>query len=88
LTAFIVAEVARTLGTNAENVPAQEDFRNLGIDSLMALELAKRLERRLGIPLNPALLALHPSIAELSPIIATMTGLVQPIDKPVPHRHP
>ena len=88
LTAFLVAEVARTLGTNPESVQAQEDFRNLGIDSLMALELAKRLERRLGIPLNPALLALHPSIAELSPVIATMTGLVQPIDKPGPHRHP
>jgi NADPH:quinone reductase-like Zn-dependent oxidoreductase/acyl carrier protein len=76
LAAHLAGEIATVLGTSADQFSLDQDFRNLGIDSLTALQLAKRIERRLGITLDPTAIALHPTIAGLASIMAAKLGLV------------
>jgi pimeloyl-ACP methyl ester carboxylesterase/acyl carrier protein len=55
----VVAAVARLAGPDA--VPADQSLRDLGLDSLMALEVRDRLARRTGTTLSPTLAFRRPT---------------------------
>lgn len=71
LMAHLVTKVAKVigLGSNADIAPRQRLF-DLGIDSLMAVELRNRLENSVGQPLPSTLLFDYPTIEALAEYIA------------------
>jgi len=58
--------VADTMRIALERIDPAEPIRNLGLDSLMAVELATALERRLGIPIPSMELMSGPSVRQLA----------------------
>jgi acyl carrier protein len=66
LIAHLQKELAIVLGLEAAEVDPQESFNNLGLDSLMALELRQRLENGLGIELSIESLVQDPNLIDLS----------------------
>ncbi|MEM7541141.1 MAG: SDR family NAD(P)-dependent oxidoreductase, partial [Pseudomonadota bacterium] len=73
LTAKIQIELARVLGL-AKNQAIDEHapFFDLGVDSLMSVELKTLLERALGLEIEPTLLFEKPNIATLSEALLAM----------------
>ncbi|MEU4577809.1 type I polyketide synthase [Nonomuraea sp. NPDC023979] len=69
----VVRVLAALLGTQAPAVPAHAMFTDLGLDSLLAVALAHRLAKALGITLTPAAVWAHPSAARLA---AHLDGLL------------
>ncbi|MEM1252988.1 MAG: SDR family NAD(P)-dependent oxidoreductase [Cyanobacteria bacterium P01_H01_bin.21] len=64
-------EVAQVLGLGAEALPdVQVGFFELGMDSLMAVELRSRLSQRVGIPLSSTVAFDFPNIERLSEYLA------------------
>ena len=63
---FIAAQVAGVFGTAEEKVDRSARLTDLGLDSLMTLELTNRLERELGIRIPMATLLGGPTIVELA----------------------
>ena len=64
---FLTREFARTLKLPADHViePRQRLF-DLGLDSIMALELKGKFERSFGHAFGPTLLFMHPTLESLS----------------------
>jgi hypothetical protein len=56
-------------------VEAQSALRDLGFDSLMALELRTRLDRSLGLALPVTLVWSHPTVADLAQTLAERMGI-------------
>jgi acyl carrier protein len=65
LSAHLCQVVASVLGTQPERVDAKIPFGALGLDSLMALEVRRRLERSLGLQLSTTLVFAHPTLEKL-----------------------
>ena len=63
---FIKEHVARVLGTSANRIEVDRSLNELGLDSLMAVELKNRIEADLQLSLSAAKLVSGPSIEELS----------------------
>lgn len=61
----IVSEAAGVLGLPADEVPMHLSLRDMGLDSLMAEELAVRIRAKLGIRLLPGLLLAGGSLTEI-----------------------
>lgn len=59
-------QVARVLGLPASRIDVQKPLRNLGIDSLMTLELRNRLEALVKVPLSATLVFNYPTVALLT----------------------
>ncbi|WP_309891774.1 polyketide synthase [Archangium sp.] len=59
------AQVGAVLGMHASQLDARSQLLALGLDSLMALELRKRVERALGVQLSVAQLLAGGALAEL-----------------------
>ncbi|WP_432192487.1 amino acid adenylation domain-containing protein [Streptomyces sp. bgisy027] len=86
------ADLIRSLLADAlrrapEEIGDDEPFLSLGLDSLTAVDLARRLEAELGLPLPATLLFEHRTVGELSAHLATQdpAPLTPP---PAPHtRH-
>jgi NAD(P)-dependent dehydrogenase (short-subunit alcohol dehydrogenase family)/acyl carrier protein len=72
---FVLAEIAAVLGLGAgEPVPPAAGLFELGMDSLMSMELKRRLERAAGRKLPSTLTFNHPNAAALA---AFLHGLLQ-----------
>ena len=75
LEAAVRDEVASVLRLAPQRVPADRALKSLGLDSLMALELRNRLERRSGAALSPTLAWNHPTLAAMAAHLAERLGL-------------
>ncbi|AFE09963.1 malonyl CoA-acyl carrier protein transacylase [Corallococcus coralloides DSM 2259] len=72
------ALVGTVLRAAPEGLDEQSTVRDLGIDSLMGVELRNGLERRLGVSVPAALLLRGPSLAELAQSCLSLLGLAAP----------
>jgi medium-chain acyl-[acyl-carrier-protein] hydrolase len=78
----VARTVLRTLGLPAEQAPdLGADLFDRGLDSLMAMELARRLSADLGEPFSPRLAFQHPTIAEIGRAVVRR---ILPDDAPSP----
>jgi acyl transferase domain-containing protein/acyl carrier protein len=68
-------EVGQVLRIAPARVPADRPLRALGLDSLMALELRSRLERRTGLTLSPTLAWNHPTVQLLGAHLEERLGV-------------
>ncbi|WP_067884656.1 type I polyketide synthase [Nocardia vaccinii] len=67
----IRAALAATLGITAESIGPEVEFTGLGLSSLLAIELRRTLEARLGVRIATAELFEHPTVAMLGTALAT-----------------
>ncbi|NEQ47700.1 MAG: SDR family NAD(P)-dependent oxidoreductase [Leptolyngbya sp. SIOISBB] len=82
LTTALQQEVAQVLGRAASQLPdPQLGFFDLGLDSLMAVELKNRLEGQLGTTVSSTAIFEHPTIAALAQHLATVL-LPEPLPPP------
>jgi acyl carrier protein len=66
LQGFVQQQLAKVMGvSDPDQIDPGEPLFNLGLDSLMALELMVLLEKNLGITLTESLVFEHPTIEEL-----------------------
>ncbi|GAB4460440.1 MAG: hypothetical protein OHK0037_07690 [Elainellaceae cyanobacterium] len=69
---FIREQLAKVLGFSApELIDLHDNFADLGMDSLMAVEFTHRLQAGLGYSISQALLFDHPSVAALADYVAS-----------------
>ncbi|MFE3632651.1 SDR family NAD(P)-dependent oxidoreductase [Streptomyces sp. NPDC059168] len=86
--ALVREEAARALGLrDAESVPAGGPLRDLGMDSVTAVELRNRLAARLGVRLPATLLFDHPTPGRLAEyLLAHALGTAAPRTAPAAPR--
>jgi NADPH:quinone reductase-like Zn-dependent oxidoreductase/NAD(P)-dependent dehydrogenase (short-subunit alcohol dehydrogenase family)/acyl carrier protein len=61
--------VARVLGMNPSKVDHHRSFADMGVDSLMTVELINRIKTEIGIELNTVEVMSMPSISKLAPML-------------------
>jgi NADPH:quinone reductase-like Zn-dependent oxidoreductase/aryl carrier-like protein len=69
LDALVRGKVARVLGTSADQLDVEKPLLNLGIDSLMAVELRNWVEQELRVSLPIMELMRSPSLAHLTDVL-------------------
>jgi acyl transferase domain-containing protein/NADPH:quinone reductase-like Zn-dependent oxidoreductase/SAM-dependent methyltransferase/acyl carrier protein len=91
---YLQTEIAQVLGlSQGRMAKPQQGFFDLGMDSLMTVELKNRLETHLGIVLSPTVLFEHPTIQDLaqylSEALRTVHGTSPPeqVNTIVGHHH-
>ena len=67
---------ARVLGTSASHISLEQPLAELGLDSLMAVELAGGLERDLGQPVSVMQVLGAGSLAAIAQLVMKVLGLV------------
>lgn len=80
IAAFIRQQVAKTLGTSAEQLGVDEPLRNMGLDSLMAVEIKNEIEANLGVELPADGFAEDVTVARLAAKVAEQLGAAAPGD--------
>lgn len=70
--------IARIVGTSPERVGADQPLHELGMDSLMSVELRKRLERKFSVELSSSLIFNYPTVRKLVPYLSDKIGLGTP----------
>ncbi|MCY1057569.1 type I polyketide synthase [Nannocystis sp. SCPEA4] len=77
------AEIAGVLGLgDGDPLPPRQGLFDLGLDSMMAVELRQRLERRFGVRLAATLVFEHPTLDNLAGHIADALGALEPATAP------
>ncbi|MFJ2443922.1 SDR family NAD(P)-dependent oxidoreductase [Streptomyces sp. NPDC087658] len=85
LTALIHEETARVLGLDTtDSIRADQPLRELGLDSLMAVELRNRISARVGTRLQATLLFDHPTTEQLARHLLTVLGVPEAPVSPAP----
>lgn len=69
---WLTQRVALSGGLPPEALDPEASFLELGLDSVLLVELSGELEEALGQALDPNLLFEHPSIARLARHLATL----------------
>lgn len=72
---LIAAQVGAVLGTDATRIDKDTPLTNLGLDSLMAIELVNRIEEKLGMSMPMGSVLNGPNIRDLS--IPTLEKLLE-----------
>ncbi|WP_437320287.1 SDR family NAD(P)-dependent oxidoreductase [Sorangium sp. So ce385] len=76
---WLQGAVAQTLGFgDAERVDPTRGFFDLGMDSLMAVELRRRLHQALGLPLPSSVTFNHPNVVALAEHLLERLSLGEP----------
>jgi myxalamid-type polyketide synthase MxaE and MxaD len=71
--AFVQEQAARVLGFRSDEVlPVEVPLTDLGLDSLMAVDLKNRLQAGLGQDLSPTVVFDYPSVSEMVGLLETM----------------
>lgn len=70
----VAREVSAILGVSEERIGHEQALHDLGLDSLMAVELAMGLERRVGVQLPVMMLNDAPTIAKVAAKITARLG--------------
>ena len=66
ITAIIVAELAKALHTSVDEIDVDAEFISLGMDSLTAMELLRRLQAAMGVEIAASLFFAHPTVTALA----------------------
>jgi acyl transferase domain-containing protein/NADPH:quinone reductase-like Zn-dependent oxidoreductase/short-subunit dehydrogenase/acyl carrier protein len=81
LSAFVRRQIGRVLGLAGETVDGRQPLRELGLDSLMAVELRNRLKQAVGQPLPATLVFKYPTLdALVGYLSAEILGLEEHIE--------
>jgi myxalamid-type polyketide synthase MxaE and MxaD len=75
----VLIEVAVVLRDEPERVDVRRPLRELGLDSLMSVELSERLGRSIGVATSTTLIWQHPSVDAL---VDHFVGMVAPVAEP------
>ena len=75
-------QVAQVFRMRPEAIDVEADFGNLGLDSLMGLEIRNRLETVLGLPLPATLLWQRPTVAAMIEDLCIRAGANDPVVAP------
>ncbi|XXT16878.1 SDR family NAD(P)-dependent oxidoreductase [Sorangium sp. So ce429] len=79
LARWLQTEVARTLGFGEpDEVSPTRGFFELGVDSLMAVELCGSLKRAFGLPLSPSVTFNHPNVVAMTDFLLEELSLCEP----------
>jgi aryl carrier-like protein len=85
VSSHIRAHAADVIGLDSPaSLDPQQGLFDLGLDSLMALELKHRLETAFGVTLSPAAIFTHPTIDALAAHLLTMIDARQPAEAAPP----
>jgi acyl carrier protein len=80
LMSFLRDRLRRTLGLEASfAIDSHQPLNELGIDSLMALELKNALSSELDLPLSATLIFEYPTLDALCTFLTSATGTEQPL---------
>jgi myxalamid-type polyketide synthase MxaB len=81
LMTHIRSQIAKILGlSSAEQIAPRQRLFDLGLDSLMAIELKNKLEANLGQSLRSTLLFDYPTLEALVDYLAQEMGLLEPVE--------
>lgn len=80
--------LAEALHRASDDIGDDEQFLALGLDSLTAVDLARRLETELGLPLPATLLFEYRTIGELTAYLGTQSPRPSPSPATTVHRTP
>jgi phthiocerol/phenolphthiocerol synthesis type-I polyketide synthase C len=82
LASFIAGELAHVMETDRSALAYDQPIRDLGVDSLMGLELQLRLEQELNIVIPRSVLVQSPTIADFANIIADVLAVEDAVAAP------
>jgi phthiocerol/phenolphthiocerol synthesis type-I polyketide synthase A len=67
--------VAKVIKLPAARIPLDRPLRNLGVDSVMSVELRNHLEKRFGTSLSATLIWNYPTIVDIASFLAAKVGI-------------
>jgi acyl carrier protein len=65
-------EVARETGLPLSTISDEAEFFELGLDSISCIYVLDRVEKKIGVELNPLYFFDHPTISSLARFITTL----------------
>jgi acyl carrier protein len=75
LAGHVTDQIAAVLGRSSVSLPDDRGFAELGMDSLMSVEVSNRLKRSLELPIPATVAFEHPTIATLTAYLGNLLGL-------------